>query len=428
MLGKWPTASADEVRRLFPTCYAFENCQQLGKELIPSEVDVLICIGDTICLTAGWYNDSVHTIIFGGTSGTSVQYRKEVFLTVAEKRCRSEQHDVMCVPPILESPLREWLASFQDSRGMPLIVDGWWLPTARFRVRGDTLEDIALVMAQAPHYPLAVHHFDQDLKKGVAWFPSPPPNPVDWVRALLFHWAQWDPERLPALRDWETTVEWMTSREQQLTARLAELAQRRGRILEELGSEEARLSQDLLAARSEGNAGPRRILTSQDDELVSAVAQVLRDLRFNVREMDKELQPGESKREDLRLTLGTKPGWEAIVEVKGYGKSGGKTSDITQLANHAAHYAVENGRLPDKRLYVVNGQFETTATPSMRRLPFSDEDLAPFANEGGLAVMTAELFLLHRDRESIGVEAVQRILTDSNGRLPLAHQIRSSGS
>jgi hypothetical protein len=64
----------------------------------------------------------------------------------------------------------------------------------------------------------------------------------------------------------------------------------------------------------------------------------------------------------------------------------------------------------------------------MRQLPFSDEDVAPFASDGGLAVATAELFRLHRDRESIGVESVQKILADSNGRLPPEYQIGPSGS
>jgi hypothetical protein len=64
----------------------------------------------------------------------------------------------------------------------------------------------------------------------------------------------------------------------------------------------------------------------------------------------------------------------------------------------------------------------------MRRLPFSDEDLAPFAKDGGLVVPTAEVFRLHRDRESIGIKSVQRLLTDSNGRLPPEHQLRPLGS
>jgi hypothetical protein len=125
MLGKWPTAHADEVRRLFPTCYAFPSWQELVPALIPKEVDVLLCAGDAILLTSGWWDASVHTIIFGGTSGAFVQYSGQVCLKVIKDRCRSEQHDVMPVPPILEGPLREWLAAFQDSRGMPLIADGW---------------------------------------------------------------------------------------------------------------------------------------------------------------------------------------------------------------------------------------------------------------------------------------------------------------
>ena len=433
ILGEWPSASADEAMKLFPTSYAFKSSTQLAKTLIPNEVDVLICMGDSLrmdasWLSAGWEASNVHTIVFGGSPNTLVQYSGGLWFTVSERLCRSMQHDEMAVPPILEGPLRSWLATFQDSRGMPIIVEGWWEPGSPFRNRGANLESVALVMAQVPRGPLAVHHFDKKTKKGVAWFPSPPPNPLDWIRALLFHWAESDPERLPGLRDWEMTAEWMTSRELDLSAELAALAQRRDQVLKELESEDARLRMDLVAARVEGNAGPRRILTSQDDELASAVAQVLRDLGFDVREMDKEIPPGKSKREDLRLALGSKPGWEGIVEVKGYAKSGGKMTDIMQLEKHAAHYAVQNHRLPDKRLYVVNGEFETAATPSLRRLPFSDEDLAPFATDGGLALTTAELFRLHRDRESIGVESIQRILTDSNGRLPPEHQIGPSGS
>jgi hypothetical protein len=427
LLGEWPSSSAEEVQRLFPTSYHFQSCAELKKARIPKEVDVLICMGRKIDLAAGWYDRDIHTIIFGGTFGTVVRYNGPLCLTAGRDTCDSEQHDVLPVPPIFEAPLREWLGSFQSSRGMPVIFDGW--PTAGdFRRRGGTLEDIAIVMSQEPRLPLAVHHFEEETKKGVAWFPSMPPNHMGWIRALLFHWAQSDPERLPGLRDWETTAEWMTSREQELSAKLTDLEQCRSRLLGELESEEARLKQVLLAARAEGNAGPRRILTTQDDELVSAVANVFRELGFGVREMDKELRPGGSNREDLRLTLGTKPGWEAIVEVKGYAKSGGKLNDISQIEKHAGYYAVEKGRLPDKKLYVVNGEFETTASPSMRRLPFSDEDLAPFANDGGLVLMTAELFHLHRDRGVIGVETAQRLLAEGNGRLPPEHRIGPSGS
>jgi hypothetical protein len=424
MLGNWSGHHADEVRKLFPTCHAFGGWQ--GINVIPNEIDVLLCSGNEIALPHGWGNGTIHTIVIGEPQEAIVGYSENLYLKLSRERCRSEQHDVMPVPPILEGPLREWLASFQDSRGMAMITDGWMDTRpfgGGFMPHGGNFESIAILMAQQPRFPLAVHHFDEKKKKGVAWFPSPPPNPVDWIRALLFHWAQWDPERLPGLRDWETAAEWMTMRELELSTRLTELGERRDRLLEELASDEARLRQDLLAARSDGNAGPRRILTSQNDELVSAVAQVLRDLGFAAREMDKGLPPEASKREDLRLGLRSKAGWEGIVEVKGYAKSGGKMSDIAQLANHAAHYAVEKGRLPDKRLYIVNGEFDTTATPSMRKLPFSDEDLAPFASDGGLALMTAELFRLYRDRESMGTEAVQRLLVESSGRLPPEYQL-----
>ena len=168
VLGRWPTALADEVGSLFQTDYAFESGALLGKALIPNEVDVLICMGDAIRLPAGWHDSNVHTIIFG--RGAIIQYSGAQCFTVSEQLCRSMQHDEMAVPPILEGPLREWLATFQDSRGMPIIEEGWWKPGYALRSTGVNLESVALVMAQEPRYPLAVHHFDEETKKGVAWF------------------------------------------------------------------------------------------------------------------------------------------------------------------------------------------------------------------------------------------------------------------
>ncbi len=69
--------------------------------------------------------------------------------------------------------------------------------------------------------------------------------------------------------------------------------------------------------------------------------------------MDAELTEGEPKREDLRLALKDEPGWQAMVEVKGY-SSGTKTNDNRQIREHRERYILEEGRLPDLTVWLAN--------------------------------------------------------------------------
>ena len=82
--------------------------------------------------------------------------------------------------------------------------------------------------------------------------------------------------------------------------------------------------------------------------------------------MDTELKPNEPKREDLRLTLPSRPGWEGIVEVKGY-TDGVKTNDARQLREHRDHYIEEKGRPPDLTVWLSNPH--RTMDPSVRPAP-----------------------------------------------------------
>ena len=69
--------------------------------------------------------------------------------------------------------------------------------------------------------------------------------------------------------------------------------------------------------------------------------------------MDAGLRQDEPRREDLRLTLQGVPGWQAIVEVKGY-PSGTKTNDARQIRDHRDHYIEEEGRAPDLTVWLSN--------------------------------------------------------------------------
>jgi hypothetical protein len=374
-------------------------------------VDVILCAADEV-VTSMW--KTVHTVVFGPNGGQHLPGPASSTVLCSVETCTSEEHVVMSVPPSLEGPLKGWISEVEDPRGM-MVIREIWPGNSVGPERENGLAEIGLVMARSPWAPLAIQFLPEDQRPGVAWFPNGVPNPIDWVRSLLHLWAEHDPERLPGLRDWEASPQWMTPAELSLSDQIYELRNRRKALLNDLDLNEAALSAQLLAARDEGNRGPRMLLTSKDDELVRACATVLSDMGFTVRDMDRERPSGASKREDLRLSSVLFPNWHAIVEIKGYGRSGGKSSDLQQLANHAAYYAVENGRLPDMRIYIVNGKIDTATSPDLRGIPFSAEDLAVFESVGGLVVPTTELFKLHREVRRIGKDKAQRLIFEARG-------------
>ena len=87
--------------------------------------------------------------------------------------------------------------------------------------------------------------------------------------------------------------------------------------------------------------------------MTAVVGEMLDDLGFEVRNMDTELPEGEPKREDLRLTREGTPGWQAMVEVKGY-PSGTKTNYARQIRENRDHYILEEGRSPDLTVWLSN--------------------------------------------------------------------------
>ena len=93
----------------------------------------------------------------------------------------------------------------------------------------------------------------------------------------------------------------------------------------------------------------------------------LRGSASSLRDMDAEKLRGEPKREDLRLTLPSRSGWEAIAEVKGY-SNGTRTSDTRQIREHRDHYITQQGRPPDLTLWVAN-PYRSIADPADRPAP-----------------------------------------------------------
>lgn len=171
-----------------------------------------------------------------------------------------------------------------------------------------------------------------------------------WLSALLAEVHELDrdlvpnpPPRLGDPRDWYTPTE------QALSVRIEEIA---GQV-ERLEAEKAGVEAELATESEKADAGVRRAIWSDSNELVAAVTAILTDLGFIVRDMDAEREEGEPRREDLRLTVANRSEWEAIAEIKGYGR-GTKANDARQIRVHRERYISDNGRPPDLTLWIAN--------------------------------------------------------------------------
>jgi hypothetical protein len=124
------------------------------------------------------------------------------------------------------------------------------------------------------------------------------------------------------------------------------------------------------------------------------VKAVLERIGFEVGDAD-QTRTGQ-KLQDLivRDPEGT---WIALVEVKGYDTSGGRPSDLAQIARFVGIYQGEHGSPPDASWYVVNQQ--RLRPPAQRRVLMSNhpEDVEQFAaRENGVLIDTRDLFSLDR--------------------------------
>ena len=172
----------------------------------------------------------------------------------------------------------------------------------------------------------------------------------EWFHAFLTDINTFDnlsvPHPPPRLsKPWD----WYTPREKKLAEQMADIESQIAR----LEADRSRLDSELKSETQNADAGERRVLWVDGDDLVSGIKEILTEFGFNVEDMDAPLGPKDARREDLRLTLDESPGWEAIVEVKGY-KKGTKAGDARQVHQFRDDYVRERGRLPDLTLWIAN--------------------------------------------------------------------------
>ena len=214
------------------------------------------------------------------------------------------------------------------------------------------------------------------------------PSPIDlpaWFRAFLSDLHESDPVRVPqAPPRLSRPADWYTPMETTLADRVATIEVER----ERLDGEREQLKTELAAEGEKADRGIRRVLWADGDDLVAASRDILARLGFTVRDMDAALEQGEPKREDLRLTLQGIPGWEAIVEVKGY-TGGTRTNDARQIRQHRERFIKEEGRTPDLTVWLSNPS--RTMEPSSRPAP--DSNVTENAQSiGAVYVLTSDLY------------------------------------
>ena len=206
-----------------------------------------------------------------------------------------------------------------------------------------------------------------------------------WFRVFLTDVHDLDESRVPNPPPRLTTpADWYTPEERRLADRVSDATE----TIERLQAERERLAAELASATETADAGIRRVLWAGGDELVSGVSEILTHLGFVVRDMDSELAPGAPKGEDLRLAIRDRPGWEAIVEVKGYTR-GTKTNDARQIREQRDRYIAEICRQPDLTLWVANPHRHSD--PSSRPTPDTQVSESA-ATIGAVHVLASDLY------------------------------------
>ncbi|WP_431950290.1 hypothetical protein [Nocardia lijiangensis] len=233
-----------------------------------------------------------------------------------------------------------------------------------------------------------------------------------WALAAFREWAKSAPETFPSEPEWTSDPRWMTTGELNAQEEVGSLRSAMQQAMAEMQANLEEAERRLGVAQAAAHGAERLLLTGTGTSLVTAVYDALVRLGFMVLDMDAT--GAREKREDLRVSDG---GWQAICEVKGYGK-GASTTDLLKIGRFESLFTRETGDLPDAKWYIAN-QFRDR-NPSTRQplLKGQDDSVEEFAAENGLVLDTRELFQLDKAVASGRLEKdeARRLLREARGR------------
>jgi len=253
------------------------------------------------------------------------------------------------------------------------------------------------------------------------WLPKEAPNPAAWVAAALERWRSIDAENFePDVVEWQHEERWQTTGERQIAREITALDAAYAATSARYEAKRAALEAARVQAASEAEQEQRRLLTAKGDPLKEQVAQTLEELGFTVTDADNEVAVPGDLLEDLRVEDADVPEWIALVEVRGY-KGGAKVTDLQRIGRFEGRFAMARQRMPDSSWYIVNQFSEQDPGGRPQPLHANPEELAVFAENGGLVVDTTVLFELSQ-RVSAGeltAKAAREMLRASRGQFGL---------
>jgi len=422
LLGTFGHEDVEHFNRMFPTIWSAPNINDL-KELVDIREIDLIVIASGIPGASYWPQ---HTNVVCFSKHIEqlpgpVQYsylkiygaaETEEFLfpdvPLAFSRRRRAEYDNL-------TSIRGWSRLSLNFHFNPKVT----LVSQRKRKTATTIFRNGVIISERhTDSPLAVAFLIVHNSLGVGWLPNVDRNQAAWVDLLVTQWAQHNKDAFPSFGDWTDSTEWMVPEEEQILSEIKALEQKKQESVTKIDKQIAELSTQLGIAKVIANKGRRRLITAQKDELVEEIAKSLAEIGFNVEVVDKILDETDPKREDLRLKHVDRGGtdWNAIVEVRGYARSGGKTADLQRLNRFADLYIKETGHAPDKRIYIVNGELELL--PQYRQEPLAPaaEDLQIFAESEGILIWSIDLFRAIKATDPTDYPALLESIKQAHGR------------
>lgn len=395
LLGTFGNDNVMHFQNMFPTVWQANAMWKLRPMVHVSEIDLII-IASGIEGADDW-PDKTNVICFSKDIERLPGPVSDSFIKIYDVAETEE----FLLPDAKLSIHRRREAEYcglKSVRGWPRIELGRsliWTDDDELEKAKTILNSGAIICESKTNSPLAVAFLRQDTNLGVAWLPIVDRNQSAWVELIVTEWAQADKNVFPCFREWTNSPEWMVPEETKILSEIEALEQKKEKTVNEIEKRIGELTTKLALAKAKANNGLRRLITSQGEELVDEVVKGLSDIGFSVTKVDPLVGEKEPKKEDLRLKDLGKSGkeWNAIVEVRGYTRSGGTPADLLRLDKFANLYEKETGQAPDKSIYIVNGQLDMLI-PSQRQEPLVSavESLEEFGDSNGILIWSIDLF------------------------------------
>lgn len=404
LLGNFPESDVRHFENMFPTIWAAENQYELEKEVDIREID-LIVIAPNINWAGGWPQET-HVICFSDEIKRLPGPLNHSYVRISD--VAETEEFVFPHIPLPLSRLREAdFGSLSSVRGwerlkieIPLPPPDGIRGSGHYLSKDEREEAIGtfnqgrIIFEAHTKEALAIYFLRKDCNLGVAWLPMISRNYASWVAVLVAEWAKLDKEAFPSFGDWTSSPEWLVYDEERILTQIKEFEQQKQESVVKIDKQISKLINKLVEAKLTANNGLRRLITAQGPELLDEVAKCLDNIGFTVDFIDEQIGQGEPKKEDLRLKHIDKEGkeWVAIVEARGYARSGGTTADLLRLSRFADMYKIETGKYPDSRIYIVNGQLELLPSERQEPLISAKDDLRIFAESNGVLIWSVDLF------------------------------------